>query len=70
MPPKKKPSIPKGALEKLRRLRDDFGFYASKVLKIRTKEGELIPGAGRVPQTKRLWLKNTQKQSSTSRAKS
>lgn len=43
MPPKKKPAIPKETLEKLRRLRDDFDFYAPRVLKIRTKEGNLIP---------------------------
>lgn len=37
--------LSKKAKANLRRLRDDFQFYAPRVLKIRTKQGQLIPFA-------------------------
>jgi hypothetical protein len=40
---KKNDALTEERKEKLRRLRDDFEFYAPRVLKIRTKMGELIP---------------------------
>lgn len=42
VPPKKK-QVNQAALDMLRKLKDDFEFYANKILKIRTKEGELVP---------------------------
>ncbi len=40
-----KPTLPDEAKQKLRRLRDDFPYYASQLLRIRTKEGQLRPFA-------------------------
>ena len=43
MATKKKQELSEKAKENLRKLRDDFEFYAPRILKIRTKEGELVP---------------------------